>query len=223
MLEKLCSTFWFYQGLSTEDLPRTRIMNLVDKLNAPVETIKQAEYHWKNLFDNPPTDPEEDRWELLIAARRSFLGVSAANNLKHKLLFGEYTDTLLNTLISFITVDKFQERLVAYQKNCISLAKPSGILLVLQFLIIESLVSSARFLTNLGADRLANDITSLSPEEDYELACRFALLYDATKLLTPYLKCFDSLQAYSLLLYWLSASGSTTIAEDNDYRIEGLV
>jgi hypothetical protein len=206
-----CSLFWSRQGVDFTELPYNRISNLLTVLNPPKLDLELAA-----IAFTPTT-----------FSRREFINPEDLQDLKYRILLGAYKESALEALVTAISPESL-ERITEYAQRCLSLAKPGGFLLCLQFLVVESLTLAAQLLTQLPVEYLNIPLTTLFKIDALEstrvaIAQRLSLAFDAYRLLAKYNAIADatakSQQTYGLIATFLGSTSTSIILDTEPYRL----
>lgn len=149
------------------------------------------------------------------------------NQLALRVFLGEYEDSVFYLCFPLLT-EAHRESITRALSNCLSLAKPSGGLLILQASAVEGYLKAVELLNAQPETvlRLPLDTFYASTayfDLKYQLACSLALSYDAYSIQSTWDSILTASQsarnAKQLALYWLSGSDRDSILATGNTRI----
>lgn len=232
MFSRLVEVFWNFQGYRTADSPQTRLQGIKNILRLDSSFDNSALTAFRDLLS--VTDPEDSRYAAKLYARRNGVELQDASSLSLRVLFGNYPEELLTILIAAFGDDQVRiETLRKAAKGVLSIAKPLGVRMLFQALVIEGLVKAAQVLNTLPPNILFTDLQiflkeySQYAELKYNVAKALALSYDGFKALQianyVYSAEENANNMLRLLLPWLESSGSEVIGKTESGRLGEVI
>lgn len=222
---RLINLFWSLQGLTISQSPAERIQRIKTLLRLDENLDVYTTRAFSQLMS---IDPENELYSAVLYARRSGIEVADVSDISNRILFGNYSDESILVLAAAFT----PERLEVLRKSILgslSIAKPSGIRLLFQALVIEGLTKAASIISQLPQQILLTDLNSFLTaypeysEQKYNIAKALSTSFDGFKALSRagYLSNTETNAGAmrSLLIPWLQSSGQTSIPLTEDSRL----
>jgi hypothetical protein len=224
MYEDLLDLIWNLVGIDRSTTPPAdRFEILVSFLGLSEQLESRAIALVNRVFED--TSTSGPLYDLRINARRSFLSSKDVLDLNKKILMGIYSNEILTLLTQDTYVyNKIRANMVA----ALSILKPTGVILLLQALVVEGLYEAARHITNLPQDLgnvlLSDFQTGFSAYDStkYYIAGFLALAGDAFKVMQIYSlrdTDTDSRSMYALSIDWLKYTNTKSIPATQDPRL----
>jgi hypothetical protein len=230
--DKLTRAIWSLNGINPDSHPSERLKTLYQYLGNLDEIVSPISNKVEDLFLNT-TPEDEENYRLLLEARRQFIDLEDYENLQESIVMGTWDEAPID-LSAFLLEDEEFNRFSTVLRWSSSIAKPGGLLLLLQNLVVEGFVKAAKALDQLpetvSFSSLREFLLSEDPSltevklqvasslelvaESYSLMEASGLIQDAGEL---------KAKAFNNALYWLQASGEERLDEEHSLSIKPFV